>query len=627
MKPRQLVAYVDLTKGKVVKEEVPDQWRKLFLGGRGVNIYLLNEMLGADADPLGPENVLVVGVGLLTGISALGSGRCNISARSPLTYALGDSNIGGHFALAMRRAGFDFLVVRGAASSPVRIHLHDGQVDVLKADNLWGLDCFEAQDEIRGVEGADVQSLVIGEAGEKMVRFACVRTGRKSAAGRTGMGAVMGSKKLKAISAVGDGRIDWYDLINLQRYSKEMVNRVMSTKWAQAQSVHGTAAIFNYTYHTGLLRVRNFQTQALPDVGTLEPENIEQYKQGMNGCSACTIKCRHVYELEAGPYPHKGEGPEYSQIGSFGTMLGINRIEAVMTASYLCNKYGLDTIETGNMLAWVMELYEKGLLPDWLLDGVKPEWGNEEAVYQLIEMIAKRLGLGDILADGMKTAVNKLGPETGYYALHIKGMGILLSDDRSVPSFALGLATATRGADHLRSRPAIDLYGLPKELLNNLYGGEVSPDYTSYEGKSRMVWWHELQYAVGDALGLCRFQMKFISVNAPSYDEWTKLIYYATGMDYSKQQLMDVGERIVTLERMLNIRFGFGRKDDMLPERYFVEPTIAGLPKVRNRKIDRQAFEKLLDEYYTLHGWDENGIPRQETLERLGLLTAKTEVS
>jgi aldehyde:ferredoxin oxidoreductase len=606
LKPRQFVAYVDLSKGKAVKEEVPDHWRKAFLGGRGVNVYLLSQMLDANTEPLGPGNVLVVGVGLLTGISALGSGRCSISARSPLTYAVGDSNIGGHFALAMRRAGFDFLVVRGVANSPVRIHLHDGQVDILDADSLWGLDSFETQDEIRRVEGADVQSLVIGEAGERMVRFACVRTGRKSAAGRTGMGAVMGSKRLKAISAIGSGRIDWNDMVNLQRYSKEMVNKIMSTKWAQAQSVHGTAAIFNYTYHTGLLRVRNFQTQALPDVGTLEPENIEQYKQGMNGCSACTIKCRHVYTLEAGPYPHQGEGPEYSQIGSFGTMLGINRIEAVMRASYLCNKYGLDTIETGNMIAWVMELYEKGLLPHGLLDGVKPEWGNEEAVYQLIEMISTRRGLGDILAEGMKTAVNKLGPETGYYALHIKG---------------------TRGADHLRSRPAIDLYGLPRELLNNLYGGDVSTDYTSYDGKSRMVWWHELQYAVGDALGLCRFQMKFISVNAPSYDEWTKLIYYATGMEYTKQQLMDVGERIVTLERMLNIRFGFGRKDDTLPERYFVEPTVAGLPKVRNRKIDRQAFEKLLDEYYNLHGWDENGVPRQETLERLGLLTAQTEVS
>ncbi|MEM1943157.1 MAG: aldehyde ferredoxin oxidoreductase family protein [Candidatus Caldarchaeum sp.] len=620
MKPGQLVAYVDLSRKKTSVEPVPEHWRKHFLGGRGVNTYLLSTMIDERTDPLGPENPLIVGVGLLTGISALGSGRCNISARSPLTGALGDSNIGGLFAATMRRTGIDFLVVSGRAEKPVRIHLHDRKVMIVDGRDLWGLDSFEAQEEIRKAEGGAVQSLVIGQAGENLVRYACVRTGRKSSAGRTGMGAVMGSKNLKAISAVGDRPIEWYDTAALQRFCRELIDKIMSTKWARAQSVHGTAAIFNYTYHTGLLRVRNFQTQALLDVGTLEPENIEPYKTGMSGCSACSIKCRHVYELDDGPYPHKGEGPEYSQIGSFGTMVGINRIEAVMNASYLCNKYGLDTIEVGNMIAWIMELYEKNLIPKNLLGDLKPEWGSEEAVYRLVEMIALRQGLGDILAEGMKTAITILGQETSRYALHIKGMGILLSDDRPVPSFALGLATATRGADHLRSRPAVDLYGLPKELLTSLYEGEVSTDYTEYEGKSRMVWWHELQYAVGDSLGLCRFQMKFISVHAPSYDEWVELIKYATGMETSKHELMMTGERILAVERMLNNRLGFSRKDDTLPERYYIEPTVAGMPKTRGRKIDRQKFEQMLDEYYSLHGWDENGVPKRETLERLGLV-------
>ncbi|MEM1965543.1 MAG: aldehyde ferredoxin oxidoreductase family protein [Candidatus Caldarchaeum sp.] len=625
MKPSQLAAYVDLSRKKVAVEPVPEHWRRYFLGGRGVNMYLLSTMVDRGTNPLGPENPLVVGVGLLTGISALGSGRCNISARSPLTNALGDSNVGGLFAVTMRRTGIDFLIVTGKAEKPVRIHMHDRVVEIVDGRDLWGLDAFETQEEIRKAEGGGVQSLVIGQAGENLVRYACVRTGRKSSAGRTGMGAVMGSKNLKAISAVGEKSIEWHDMPSLQRLCKQMVEKIMSTRWAQAQSVHGTAAIFNYTYHTGLLRVRNFQTQALLDVGTLEPENIEPYKKGMSGCSACSIKCRHVYELDDGPFPHTGEGPEYSQLGSFGTMVGINRMEDVMNATYLCNKYGLDTIEVGNMIAWVMELYEKNLIPESMLDGLKPEWGSAEAVYNLIQMIAMRRGLGDILAEGMKPAVEKLGPETGYYAIHIKGMGILLSDDRAVPSFALGLATATRGGDHLRSRPAIDLYGLPKELLTSLYQGEVSSDYTSYDGKARMVWWHELQYAVGDSLGLCRFQMKFISVHAPSYDEWVKLIKHATGMETSTQELMMTGERILAVERMLNNRLGFSRKHDTLPERYYVEPTVAGLPKVRGRKIDRQMFEQMLDEYYRLHGWDENGVPKRETLEKLGLIELPLE--
>lgn len=313
------------------------------------------------------------------------------------------------------------------------------------------------------------------------------------------------------------------------------------------------------------------------------------------------------------------EGPEYTSQGAWALEPDCPAFENILIGNHLVNRYGLDTLETGSLIAWAFELYEKGVITKEMTGGLELKWGNFEAVAELIHMIAKRQGIGAILAEGPKRAIEKLGPESAYYCIQIKGMSNLHSDERPTPSFALGIATATRGADHLRSRPAIDLYGLPEEVLEEVYGARVSSDYTSYEGKARMVWWQELTYAVVDSLGLCKFQTKFISVGAPCYDEWIPLVKYATGMEFTKEQLMEVGERIYNVERMFNVREGFSRKDDYLPERYYVEPTPVGLPIARGKKIDKQRFEQMLDEYYDLHGWDRDGVPKPETLKRLKL--------
>jgi aldehyde:ferredoxin oxidoreductase len=273
-----------------------------------------------------------------------------------------------------------------------------------------------------------------------------------------------------------------------------------------------------------------------------------------------------------------------------------------------------------------MELYEKGILNDKQTDGLKLEWGDENVVFELIRKIALREGFGDTLADGFRKAIIKIDQDSEYYAIQVKGMSNLHSDERPTPSFALGIATSTRGADHLRSRPAIDLYGLPEDMLTEVYGGSVSSDYTSYEGKSRMIWWQERLYAVADSLGVCKFQTVFLAVHAPNWNEYSKLTRLATGMELSKAQLMEIGERIYTLERLFNLREGFTRKDDNLPERYFKEPTPIGLPVAKGKKIDRAKFEKMLDEYYALHEWDREGMPRKETLERLGLAKEPTHM-
>jgi len=622
------IAYINLSTGKVVQKPVPKVVRQLYLGGRGIDMYLLFNHVRPRIDPLSRENVLFIGAGLLGGIPCLGSGRCDIAAKSPLTGAVGDSNIGGFFAPELRFAGFDHLVISGRSKKPAYVWVQDGEIEVRDAGYLWGKDTIEAQAAIRQDHGdEDIKSLVIGEAGENLVKFANVRTGMKNSAGRTGMGCVMGSKNLKAIAARGTMDLEFTQPERLLDYCEEMNDMITSTRWAKAQSRWGTMIIFSNTNTTGLIRTKNFQLNLLEDGQDLEPENIDRYSIGTAGCYGCSVHCRHRYVLEDGPYaPLFGEGPEYTSLGAFGTMVNCKKMETVLVANHLVNKHGLDTLETGGLIAWAMELYEKGLINDKTTGGLKLDWGSDEALFALIRQIAKREGFGDVLANGFHGAIDKVGGDSAYYAIQVKGMSNLHSDERPTPSFALGIATATRGSDHLRSRPAIDMYGLPEEFLEELYGGPVASDYTSYEGKSRMIWWQELLYAVTDSIGTCKFQTVFCAVHAPKWEEFSRLIQLAAGMKFSKAQLMQIGERIYTLERIFNLREGFTRKDDRLPERYFQEPTPIGLPIAKGRKIDEEKFEAMLDEYYALHGWNKNGVPMKKTLAKLGLTAEPTHM-
>ena len=615
------IAYVNLSKGKTSQEPVPKTIRKLYLGGRGIDMYLLYNHLQPRIDPMGPENVLLVGAGLLGGIPCLGSGRCDIAAKSPLTGAVGDSNLGGFFAPELRLAGFDHLAITGKAEKPVYLSVKDSEVKIKDASHLWGEDTFETQKIIRQDEDdEETKSIVIGAAGENLVRFANVRTGMKNSAGRTGMGCVMGSKNLKAVAVRGTGQLEFNQPDELLEYCKQMNDMITSTRWAKAQSRWGTMIIYSNTNTTGLIRTRNFQLNQLKEGQDLEPENIDRYSIGTSGCYGCAVHCRHRYVLREGPWaPLFGEGPEYTSLGAFGTMVDCRKMDTILVANHLVNKYGVDTLETGGLIAWAMELYEKGILNRKMTDGLELEWGNEGALYELIRKIAHREGFGNTLADGFREAISKIGKDSEYYAIQVKGMSNLHSDERPTPSFALGIATSTRGADHLRSRPAIDMYGLPEDLLKEVYGGPVASDYNSYDGKSRMVWWQELLYAVTDSLGTCKFQTVFCAVHAPKWEEFSKLIRLATGMEIAKAKLMEIGERIYTIERMFNLREGFSRKDDNLPERYFKEPTPIGLPVARNKKIDKEKFNEMLDQYYQLHGWDKNGVPNEETLQKLSL--------
>ncbi|NOY45335.1 MAG: aldehyde ferredoxin oxidoreductase family protein [Deltaproteobacteria bacterium] len=616
------IAYVDLSAGTVEVRDVPLELRRKYLGGRGMDAYLLYNHIEPGTDPLGPDNALVLSAGLLSGTPAPAGARCQISAKSPLTGLLGSANMGGFFGPELRYAGFDHIVIQGRAEKPVYLWVHNGSVEIRAADHLWGSDAVQTQTRLREELGdPDVKVACIGVAGENRVRFACVRTGIKNAAGRTGMGAVMGSKNLKAVAVRGTLPIRLADPEGALGYLEELVDYIQSSKYAEIMGKWGTLFIFDVTNSTGLIRTRNFQSNQMPHSEDLECEAMDRYTMGMAACFGCTMHCRHKYVLPEGRFRGQyGEGPEYTSQGAFGTEVGAASMLGVLEANQLVNLHGLDTLEVGSMIGWAMELHEKGLLPAELVGDLDLRWGNLDAVIRLIDDIAHRRGLGDVLAEGPKGAIERLGPETAYYNIHVKGMSNLHSDERPTPSLALNIATSTRGADHLRSRPAIDLYHLPPKVLERIYGKPgLSDDYRGYEGKPWMVVWQERLYALVNALGVCKFQSVFLSPNMPKAEEYARVLRLVTGLEFTPEELMEIGERITTLERLFNLREGATRADDDLPERYFTEPTPEGLPAVRGKSIDRDRFDAMLDEYYDIHGWDREGRPTDATLARLGL--------
>ncbi len=620
------IAYVDLSTDEIKTAPIPIEIRKLYLGGRGLDMYLLYNHLKPGVDPFGPENVLTISAGLLTGTLASASARTHIGAKSPLTGLIGSSNMGGFFAPELRWAGFDHLVIRGKADQPSYLWIHDGKIEIRDGSHLWGADIPTTQELIKEeLNDPEIKALCIGVAGENLVRFANVMTGVKNAAGRTGMGAVMGSKNLKAIAVRGTLDLEIRFPEKALEYNQGLIEHISSTKFGQIMQKWGTMFIYGATNTVGLVRVRNFQLNQHVG-GDIECEHIEEYAHGTEGCYGCIIHCRHKYLIRDGPYAGTyNEGPEYTSQGAFGTQVDCNNFETILIGNHLVNKYGLDTLETGSLIAWAMELYEKGILTDADTDGLKLEWGNDEAVLEMVTRIAERKGLGDILAEGPLRAAEKIGKDSLKYCIQVKGMSNLHSDERPTPSLALGIATSSRGSDHLRSRPAIDLYHLPQELLRKIYGGPkpyegpLSSDYTSYEGKARMVQWQEILYEAIDSTGICKYHSIFLSPNLIGFEELAKLIYYNTGLELTSEEIWDIADRAYTIERLFNIREGMTRADDWLVDRYFDEPTPVGMPIVRGKSIDREKFNQMIDEYYELHGWDENGVPRSETLAQLGL--------
>jgi aldehyde:ferredoxin oxidoreductase len=632
------IAYIDLTTREIQIKPIPIELRDKFIGGRGLDAYLLYNHTKQGIDPLGPDNVLLISGGLLTATCASATTRTHVMAKSALTNMLGSTNMGGFFAPELAWAGFHHLVIRGKAEKPVYLFIHNGEIEIRSAKNIWGKSVPETQWAIREeLRDPEVKSLVIGPAGENLVRWANVMTGIKNSGGRTGMGCIMGSKNLKAVAVRGTMDVSIAHPMEALEYNKRFIDQITSSKVNQTMGTIGTPFIWGATNSWGGVRTRNFQYNQCEYSDDLEPERIDEIalqtvgENHMAACYGCQVHCRGKHRLPSGPY--KGmysEGPEYTSQGAFGAEPDCRQADTVLTCNYLVNMYGMDTLETGSVISWAMELFELGILTKEQTDGIDLRFGNSAALIEMITRICYRKGwLGDTLADGGLPAAEKIGKNSFDYLVQVKGMHNLHSDERGTPALALNIATASRGSDHLRSRPAIDLYHLPEPVLRKIYSspipydGPLSSEQTDYEGKPWQVFWHENCYMAVDMLGICKYHTMFLGATHPNFEDWARVVQLNTGLDYSPAHIWEAAVRANMVERMFNLREGMTRYDlkkgEMLNHRYFDEPARRGAPGVVGRKIDKKKFIKMVDEFYAHKGLDENGVPKPETLKKLGL--------
>lgn len=603
---RSRAAIVDLTAGSVRYEDTPEEVVRAFVGGRGLNIAYLYRMLARGVDPLSPGNVLIIGAGALTGTGCPNSSRFNVTTKSPETGFLGDANSGGFFGPKLRHSGIDRIILTGKSPTPVFLRVESGEVTIEDAREYWGLDINEVQGALRRDVEPRVEALCIGQAGENMVRFACVMTGVKNAAARGGMGAVMGSKNVKAIVAVGGEGLEIADPDGFLKLSEELKEYLLGSTIVKVLGRVGTPLLYEVSNHLGAIRTRNSQDSSFES--TLDAEVIHEHISKMISCHSCVVHCRHrnIYE---------GEGPEYTTIGLLGANLGIADTANVIRLNNLANRLGLDVSSTGGIISWATELYQRGIIDD-SITGEPLRWGDYDLAVRLMNLIARREGFGDVLADSSQAAERLNDPEKKYLTA-IKNLPQSDPHDcRYIKAFALGIATASRGADHLRSRPTLEVFNLPRDLLLEIYGADVNRDPTAYETKEIVVATHEDVYAAVDCMGICKFVCHgFNSPKLLNYEHFSQLLEKAFGAKFTVDELRSVARRVVDLERAFINREGVSRPHDTLPRRYFDEPLPHGIAK--GHHIDREKFLEMLDRYYRLRGWTNEGVVSEERIAQL----------
>ncbi|MCS7136557.1 MAG: aldehyde ferredoxin oxidoreductase family protein [Nitrososphaerota archaeon] len=597
------ISYVDLRSGKVEVKDVDEELAYGFIGGRGWAAYILFKEIDNIVDSLHPSNVLVVATGPLTAVPFQSGGKVTFAAISPQTGIYGDSNVGGFFGYKMRKAGIDVLVIKGASPHPVYLLIADGKVEIHDAERLWGLNSQEADAKLVKEYG-DSSVASIGTAGEKLVKFACVnvdwsRKGMRHAqAGRTGMGAVMGSKKLKAIVATGNKDIKVADEERLREATRKLQKMVRESPNYEAWRRYGTLATIEWSNKAECLPTYNFQKTVFEYADNIGGNAMERVKVFTRACSNCIIPCEHVVRFKL---DEEGEvGVEYETAAMLGSNLGLKSIEEVAKANYLCDYYGLDTISMGSVLAFVMECYQRGLITEKEL-GLVPNWGDVDAVCKMISMTAKREGFGDLMAEGVKALAERLGKGSEAFAMHVKGLEISAYDHRAATAMALSYATCDIGAHHNRS------WAITYDL-------EVGRD-RYIEDKVRKVIYLQHIRPLFDMLGVCRFYWVELGIDPSVYAEAYSAV---TGKEFTLDDLLFRSEKVWNLTRAIAIiRKGVSIKDDLLPERDFSDPVPEG--RTKGAKLDKDKFIEMLKTYYAIRGWDEFGRPTYEKLMELGL--------
>jgi len=590
---------VDLTSGKTSSENLNLKWARLFIGGKGLGAKYLYEEAKPGADPLSPDNVLVLMTGPLTGTTAPCAPKYAIFTKSPLTGTYLDSYMGGYFGAELKFAGFDGLIIKGKAKKPVYLWISDGKAEIKDTKGLQGLDTHETEKRIREeLNDKEVKVASIGPAGENLVRTACITVDLYRQAGRGGAGAVMGSKNLKAIAIRGHGGVSVPNIEEFIEVCKEITKNDVLTEanlWAKTD---GTPCFLPMTQEGGILPTRNFQMGVFEHATDIDSDAVKKIRVRRRACYGCPLGCGNLTQVKEGPFAGTIiEGPEYETLALAGSNCYINDLAAISRFNILCDKLGLDTISTGDAVAFAMECYEKGIITKKDTNGLELTFGNVKAYVEMPKLIAHRKAIGDVLAEGVKRAAEKIGKGADRFAVQVKGLEYPGYEPRGSVGMALAYATSDRGACHMRAWPAnVEVFG----------GG----DPFTTEGKAQLVINDQDLYCAKWSLVVCDFY-------AIKYENIARLASAATGWKLSVDDMTVIGERVWNLTRMFNVREGFTRKDDTLPHRIAKEPLKGG--KADGRVVKPEDFNKMLDEYYRLRGWDKEGRPTKEKLKELNL--------
>ncbi len=613
------VLRVCLTDGTFHRHPTEEHLARSFLGARGLNVKRLWDELRPHTDGLSPDNILVFGVGPLVGTLFPGGARFNVSAMSPQTGILGDSNAGGFFGPELKFAGYDQLIVEGRAESPVYLWIRDGAIELRDARGLWGRDVWDTTLAIQQELGdPDVQVACIGQAAENGVRFSGIFANLNRAAGRTGMGTVMAAKNLQAVAVRGTRLVPVADMARFREIIESLDDAIYGHPEYEVRVRLGTTKLLQGLNEIGALPTRHFQKGRFEHAEAVSGEAIERlYKVKSKACFACTIPCSRFLVVDDPRFPDlRLEGPEYEPLAGFTARVGNSDLPLALKCVDLANRYGMDAISLTEVISWAMECYQRGILSSEEADGLCLEWGNAETILTLIHKVAHREGFGDLLADGVRKAAQRLGRGSETIAMHGKGLEVFQADPRAIKAYGLGNAVASRGADHLRSEPWFELSNDPEEGVRR-FGVPETAFRLETRGKGRLVKHFEEMAAIADATGVCK--NTYNNMEVLSWDDTAELLQAATGWDISGEEVQRVGERIVNLERQFIAREGISREDDTLPQRFLKQPLPEGSGPSTGSVLE---LEIMLDEYYRERGWDpRTGLPTPGKLEELGLAT------
>jgi len=606
--------HVDLTGARFERKPISTGLLQTYIGGRGINMSHLLATLDPGIPALDPRTPLLFAAGPLVGTSFPGGARFNVSGRSPQTGILGDSNAGGFVGPELRFTGLDQLIITGKAARPSVLWIDDQVAGLIDAGELWGLDTVEATSAIHEMLGdPDIQVAVVGPAAENGVAFSGVFANLVRAAARTGMGTLMASKNLKAIAVRGTQGVNVHDSERFRAAIDRLQEKVLGHSEYKTRVRLGTTQLIMSLQKIGGLPTRHFQATTFEKAEAVSGEMIEaNYKVRSKACFACTIPCSRYLKVDDDRFPGlRLEGPEYEPLAGFTVRVGVDDLPLALHAVNRCNRLGMDAISVSEVIAWAMECSQRGLLPASEVDGLDLRFGNGGTVLELIEKIASRDGLGDVLADGVRAAAQRLGIGAEW-AMEVKGLELFQADPRAMKGYALGNAVASRGADHLRSEPWFEFSGDRKEGVRR-YGTADSADRLAWRGKGLLVKDFEEKAAIADALGVCK--NTYNNMEVLDWDETAELLEAATGESWTGEQIRMAGERIVNTERMINARFGIDRRHDTLPNRFSQEP--AG-PVDSPSAGSVVELDQMLDEYYVARGWDlKTGLPTESKLREL----------